>query len=93
MAIRNSYNYQKELLSRLMEQLEQYRGNLNSITKNYKAVLDDFHENNGLMDEIYQEYFENFLSPTMEAIDAVATRMEHEDVAFIQKEIDFLSSR
>ena len=45
------------------------------------------------MDEVYEEYSANFLQPTINSIEEIASRIENEDYAFIQKEEDFLNCR
>ncbi len=45
------------------------------------------------MDETYDEYYINYLNPTVEILNSILERIDTEDVAFIEKEINFLSSR
>lgn len=93
MANKTSYTYQKELLVRLKEQLEIFKEDLSSASMNYKIAIQNLHDQGGLMDETYDEYNVNYLRPTIETINGMIERMEIEDIAFVEKEIDFLSSR
>lgn len=93
MASRTSYTYQKELLNRLKETLEVFREDMSNVARNYKNAVQNLHDNEGLMDETYDEYYVNYLNPTVEVLNNILERIDTEDVAFIEKEINFLSSR
>lgn len=93
MASRTSYTYQKELLIRLKETLEVFREDMSNVARNYKNAVQNLHDNEGLMDETYDEYYINYLNPTVEVLNSILERIDTEDVAFIEKEINFLSSR
>jgi len=93
MASRNSYSYQKELLVKLQEALEIFREDMSNVARNYKNTVQNLHEQEGMMDETYEEYYINYLNPTVEVLNGILERIDNEDVAFIEKEIAFLSSR
>lgn len=93
MASRNSYSYQKELLVRLQESLEVFREDMSNVARNYKNTVQALHEQEGMMDETYEEYYINYLNPTVEVLNSMLERIDNEDIAFIEKEINFLSSR
>lgn len=93
MASRNSYSYQKELLVKLQESLEIFREDMSNVARNYKNTVQNLHEQDGMMDETYEEYYINYLNPTVEILNSILERIDNEDVAFIEKEIAFLSSR
>lgn len=93
MANKTSYSYQKELLVRLKETLEIFREDMSNVARNYKNTVQSLHDQEGLMDETYDEYYINYMNPTIEILNSILERMDTEDVAFIEKEINFLSSR
>ncbi|MDU1904722.1 MAG: hypothetical protein E6772_08060 [Dysgonomonas sp.] len=93
MANRNSYSYQKELLVKLRESLEVFREDMSNVARNYKNTVQTLHEEQGMMDETYEEYYINYLNPTVEVLNSMLERIDNEDIAFIEKEINFLSSR
>lgn len=93
MASRTSYNYQKELLVKLKETLEVFREDMSNVARNYKNSVQNLHDQEGLMDETYDEYYINYVNPTVEILNSILERIDTEDVAFIEKEINFLSSR
>nr|WP_297166231.1 hypothetical protein [uncultured Dysgonomonas sp.] len=93
MASKTSYNYQKELLVKLKETLEVFREDMSNVARNYKNSVQNLHDQEGLMDETYDEYYINYLNPTVEILNSILERIDTEDVAFIEKEINFLSSR
>lgn len=93
MASKTSYNYQKDLLVKLKETLEVFREDMSNVARNYKNSVQNLHDQEGLMDETYDEYYINYLNPTVEILNTILERIDTEDVAFIEKEINFLSSR
>ncbi len=66
MASRNSYSHQKELLVKLQEALEVFRQDMSNVARNYKSTVQNLHEEEGMMDETYEEYYINYLNPTVE---------------------------
>ncbi len=93
MANKTSYSYQAELLAKMKEQLEIFREDLSTVSRNYKTSIQSLHEQDGLMDETYQEYYSNYMKPTIEIINTIIERMDSEDLAFVEKELNFLISR
>ena len=93
MANKTSYVYQRELLIKLKEQLVLFKDDLVNTSTNYQTVIQNLHEKGGLMDEIHEEYSINYLHPILETINGIVTRIDSEDTAFIDSEINFLSSR
>jgi type I restriction-modification system DNA methylase subunit len=93
MANKTSYSYQIELLSKLKEQLEIFREDLSTVSRNYKTSIQNLHDQDGLMDETYNEYYSNYLKPTVETINEIVERMDTEDLSYVEKEINFLISR
>ena len=93
MAGKTSYGYQKELLAKLQETLEIFREDMSNVARNYKNTVQALHDQEGLMDETYDEYFINYMNPTIEILNSILERIDIEDTAFIEKELNFLASR
>lgn len=93
MANKTSYVYQKELLIKLREQLLLFKDDLVNTSSNYQTAVQNLHDKGGLMDEIYEEYNINYLHPISETINSIILRIDAEDIAFIDSELNFLSSR
>lgn len=93
MANKTSYAYQAELLTKMKEQLEIFREDLSTVSRNYKTSVQSLHDQDGLMDETYEEYYSNYMKPTIEIISSIVERMETEDLTFVEKELGFLISR
>lgn len=93
MGNKTSYLYQKELLNRLKETLEIFREDMSNVARNYKNSVQNLHDTEGLMDETFDEYYVNYLNPTVEILNSILERIDTEDLSFIEKEINFLSSR
>ncbi|NDW19555.1 hypothetical protein D0T53_11625 [Dysgonomonas sp. 216] len=77
----------------MKEQLETFREELSSVSRKYKNTVQNLHENEGLMDETYDEYYTNYMKPTIEIINSIIERMDSEDLVFVEKELNFLISR
>lgn len=93
MASKTSYGYQKELLLKLQETLEIFREDMSNVARKYKNTVQSLHDQEGLMDETYDEYYINYMNPTIEILNSILERIDTEDTAFIEKEMNFLSSR
>lgn len=93
MANKTSYVYQKELLIKLKEQLLLFKDDLVTTSTNYQSAVQNLHEKGGLMDEIHEEYSINYLDPIASTINDIITRIESEDIVFIDSELNFLTSR
>lgn len=93
MASKTSYYHQRELLTKLKETLEVFREDMSNVARNYKNSVQNLHDHEGLMDETYDEYYVNYLNPTIEILNTILERIDSEDISFIEKEISFLSSR
>lgn len=93
MANKTSFQYQIELLAKLKEQLEIFREDLTTVSGNYKSSIQSLHNQEGLMDETYEEYYSNYMKPTIEIINSIIERMDSEDLLFVDKELNFLISR
>lgn len=93
MANKTSFSYQTELLAKMKEQLEIFREDLSTVSRNYKTAIQGLHEQDGLMDETYEEYYSNYMKPTIEIINSIIERMDTEDLSFVDKELNFLISR
>lgn len=93
MANKTSYVYQKELLIKLREQLLLFKDDLVNTSSNYQTAVQNLHDKGGLMDEIYEEYNINYLHPIAETINGIISRIDAEDISFIDSELNFLSSR
>ncbi len=93
MSKQTSFAYQKQLLEEFKHYLLSFNDELNNIVSQYENQLHNFYEQEGMMEEVYEEYKEIYLNPTQQKIRELTSRIESEDLAFIDKEIDFLSSR
>jgi len=93
MANKTSFQYQIELLAKLKEQLEIFREDLSTVSRNYNNSIQSLHNQEGLMDETYEEYYSNYMKPTIEIINTIIERMDTEDLLFVEKELNFLISR
>jgi len=77
----------------MKEQLETFREDLSTVSRKYKNSVQSLHDQEGLMDETYDEYYTNYMKPTIEIINSIIERMDSEDLVFVEKELNFLISR
>lgn len=93
MSVRTSYSYQKELLMKLKESLDTFKSEMVNVVVNYKDTVQKLHEEDGLMEEIYDEYCIQHLNPTIETLNAMFEGLDNTDSEFIDKEIAYIDNR
>ncbi|MDR2868432.1 MAG: hypothetical protein LBV46_02700 [Bacteroidales bacterium] len=93
MAKQTSFAHQKEVLEQFSTLLSAMESDLTTWVHKYDNELLSLYEDQGLMEEIYEDYKATYLDPLKESILAVTVRIQEEDIPFIEKEIDFIASR
>jgi hypothetical protein len=59
----------------------------------YEKDVVSLYENEGLMEEIYEDYSNTYLIPLKSSLSELSARIQEEDIPYIEKELDFISSR
>jgi hypothetical protein len=62
------------------------------LVNKYENGVNSLYEEEGLMEEIYEDYTSSYLNPLKEFLNNVATKIREDDLPFIEKELDFISS-
>lgn len=87
-----SFAYQRKVLSDLGNLLSELDENLALLESNFADKVSSLSES-GMMEEIYRDYEANYQGAIRSAIVSLRNRIQTEDMAFVEKEIDFFSLR
>lgn len=93
MSRQTSFAHQKKVLERLSSLLEGSLKEMESLHEKYATDIFSLYEEDGLMEEIYQDYKNLYINTLGEDIASLISRVREEHLAFVEKEIDFISSR
>ena len=92
MSKQTSFSHQKQLLSSLLDKTQEVVSALDMLANNYERLVDGMYEDQGLLEEVYFEYKENYLNSLKEALRELVKKIQEENIPFVEKEYDFLSS-
>ncbi|GHU61408.1 hypothetical protein FACS1894160_4040 [Bacteroidia bacterium] len=93
MAKQTSFAHQKEVLEQFSTLLSEMESDLKALVYKYEKEMLSLYEDQGLMEEIYEDYKITYLNPLSNSLLELTTRIQEEDIPFIEKEIDFIASR
>jgi len=93
MAKQTSFAHQKYVLEQFKSLLTGLEGEFRTLVDKYETGVRSLYEDEGLMEEIYEDYVSTYLSPLRTTLDDISRKLQEEDVPFIEKEIDFIDSR
>jgi len=92
MAKQTSFIHQKSVLEQLLALISEFDSGFKELVRKYEDGVESLYENEGLMDEIYEEYRDNYLNSLKSSLSELSSRIQEEDIPFVEKEIDFMSS-
>jgi hypothetical protein len=93
MAKQTSFAHQKNLLEQFLSLLTGFENDYRLMIQKFEEDIASLYEDQGLMEEIYEDYRATYLNSLSSTAVELQTRIQEEDIPFIEKEIDFLSSR
>ncbi|GHT88526.1 hypothetical protein FACS189474_3930 [Bacteroidia bacterium] len=93
MARQTSFAHQRAVLEQFSSLLTGFESEFQSVIQKYEQSISALYEDHGLMEEIYEDYKNLYLDPKKAALTNLLSRIQEEDVPFIEKELDFISSR
>jgi hypothetical protein len=93
MAKQTSFAYQKSVLEQFSSFLSGFENEVKNLVQRYEENISSLYEDQGLMEEIYEDYNSLYLQPMKTSLTEILSRIQEEDIPFIEKEIDFISSR
>jgi len=93
MAKQTSFAHQKGVLEQFLSLLTGFESDFKSLIERFDEEVTSLYEDQGLMEEIYDDYKSTYLNSLNTTLEDIQTRIHEEDIPFIEKEIDFISSR
>jgi ATP-dependent protease HslVU (ClpYQ) peptidase subunit len=93
MAKQTSFAHQKHVLEQFLALLTGFESDFRTLIQQFEQEVTSLYEDEGLMEEIYEDYKATYLNSLNSTLLEIQTRIQEEDVPFIEKEIDFISSR
>lgn len=88
-----SFAHQKRVLEQFSSLISKFESNFNDLIQQYEQDIQSLYENDGLMEEIYEDYKSLYFDSMKNSLTGILSRIPEEDIPFIEKEIDFISSR
>ena len=93
MAKQTSIAHQKYVLEQFLLLLSGFENEFKSLVQRYEQSITTLYEDLGLIEEIYEDYRNLYMTPLKTSMMELISRIREEDIPFIEKEIDFMSSR
>jgi hypothetical protein len=92
MSKQTSFAYQRNILERFSSRLKELVKEMENLNKKYSADILSLYDEEGLMEEIYMDY-KVYMNVLEEEVNLITTKIQEEHIPFVEKEIDFFSSR
>jgi hypothetical protein len=93
MAKQTSFAHQKEVLEHFQSLLSGLENEFKELIYKYEQGIASLYEDEGLMEEVYEDYTTTYLGPFKDSLMDLLGRIQEEDIPFVEKELDFISSR
>ncbi|MCL2651816.1 MAG: hypothetical protein FWD60_12460 [Candidatus Azobacteroides sp.] len=93
MAKQTSFAHQKSVLESFLSLLTGFESDFESLIKKFDDEVTSLYEDQGLMEEIYEDYKATYLNSLDTTLFDIQKRLHEEDIPFIEKELDFISQR
>jgi hypothetical protein len=93
MAKQTSFAHQRSVLEQFSSFLSGFENEFKNLVQKYEDNISSLYEDQGLMEEIYEDYKSQYLQPMKTSLAELLSRIQEEDIPYIEKEIDFISSR
>jgi len=92
MARQTSFAHQKSVLEQFLSLLTGFENDFKLLIQKFDEDVTSLYEDQGLMEEIYEDYKATYLNSLNATLSDMQMRIQEEDIPFIEKEIDFISS-
>lgn len=93
MAGKTSLAQQRIVLEQFSTQLLDFAKEMKSLYRKYDDTVVALYEEQGILEEIYMDYKSVYVNGIKENIDSIVAKINEEHLPFVDKEIDFVSSR
>jgi len=90
MAKQTSFAHQKKVLGQFASVLSEFESEFKGLVRRYEQDIVSLYENEGLMEEIYEDYSNTYLNPLKSSLSELLARIQEEDIPYIEKELDFI---
>jgi hypothetical protein len=92
MSRQTSFAYQRNVLERFSSRLKEFVEEMKNLNEKYNADIFSLYEEEGLIEEIYMDY-KVYMNALEKEVNLITMKITEEHIPFVDKEIDFLSSR
>ena len=93
MARQTSFAHQRSVLESFLSLLTGLESDFKSLIQRFDDEVTSLYEDQGLMEEIYEDYKATYLNSLNSTLSDIHTRIQEDDIPFIEKELDFISQR
>ena len=93
MSRQTSFAHQKQVLEQFSSTLSSFEVEFKELVRKYEQSITALHEEHGLMEEIYEDYKNIYMQSLVASLLELISRIQEEDIPYVEKEIDFISSR
>ena len=93
MSKQTSFAHQKHILEQFSSTLSSFDNEFKELIRKYEQSVTALHEEQGLMEEIYEDYKNVYMQSLKTSLLEILSRIQEEDIPYVEKEIDFISSR
>ena len=93
MARQTSFAHQKDVLQSFLSLLTGFESDFRGLIQKFDGDVTSLYEDEGLMDEIYEDYKATYLNSLNSTLTDIQARIQEEDIPFVEKELDFISQR
>ncbi|GHT51408.1 hypothetical protein AGMMS49982_08760 [Bacteroidia bacterium] len=88
-----SFAHQRAILEQLLSSVSELEIKFRDVVDQHEVQVDTLYEEQGLMEEIYQDYKSICLEQIKSTVADMLAKIQDESVPFVEKEIDFIASR
>jgi len=92
MVKQTSFGHQRKVLEQFLSILKEFESDFSLLIQKFDENITYLNENQGLMDEIFEDYRATYLNSLNSTLLDIQTRIQEEDIPFIEKEIEMISS-
>jgi len=92
MSRQTSFAYQCNVLEKFSSRLKEFMEEMKNLNEKYNADIFSLYDEEGLIEEIYMDY-KVYMNALEKEVDLITAKIKEEHIPFVDKEIDFLSSR
>jgi hypothetical protein len=93
MARQTSFAHQRSVLENFLSLLTGFESDFKSLIQKFEDEVTSLYEDQGLMEEIYEDYKATYMNTLNKTLSEIQTRIQEDDIPFIERELDFIAQR